>query len=308
MNDKKVPKSPVNFYCQKCDYNTDRISHYNRHILTPKHKMMTNNDIKIPEIPEYDIKLFKCECGKSYKYRQGLSVHKKKCEYTDEDEKQILTSLVLEIVKHNHELVFHNKELVQQNQDLTNKLVDICKSSNTNSNNVIQHSNNKTFNLQLFLNETCKDAMNIMDFVNSLQIQLSDLENVGKDGYVKGISNIIIKNLKALDVDKRPLHCSDSKREILYIKDENKWEKEDGEKKKLKKAIKYIANKNCKLIKQFKDKYPDCIYSDSNKSDQYNKIIIEAYGGEGDNDDEKCEKIIKKIAKEVVIDKNSFLI
>jgi len=155
----------------------------------------------------------------------------------------------------------------------------------------------------MFLNEQCKDAMNIMDFVDSVKLQLCDLENVGKVGFVEGISNIIIKNLNSLDIYKRPVHCSDSKREIMYIKDDNKWEKENEENKKLRKAIKYIAHKNVCVINEFKEKYPDCIYSNSSQSDKYNKLIIEAIGGHGDNDFEKENKIIKKIAKEVVIPK-----
>ena len=143
-----------------------------------------------------------------------------------------------------------------------------------------------------------------MDFVDSLKIQLADLESVGKLGYVEGISNIIVKNLKALDIHKRPVHCSDSKREVMYIKDENKWEKENEEKNKLRKVIKKIANKSSRLIPQFKEKYPDCGKSESVFSDQYNKLIIEAMGGSGNNDLEKEDKIIKKIAKEVIIDKN----
>ena len=146
-----------------------------------------------------------------------------------------------------------------------------------------------------------------MEFVDSLKIQLTDLENVGRLGYVNGISNIIVKNLNALDVYKRPVHCSDPKREILYIKDENKWEKENYEKDKLKKIIKYIANKNTKLIPEWKIKNPDCGSSNSKKSDEYNRIIIESMGGENVIGDSNCEnKIIKNLAKCVVIDKNIF--
>jgi hypothetical protein len=186
--------------------------------------------------------------------------------------------------------------------------MDLCKDRHNvkiinNNNNNGNINSNKTFNLNVFLNEQCKDAMNIMDFVDSLKLQLSDLENVGKHGFVEGISNIIVKNLKALDVHKRPVHCSDSKREVMYVKDENKWEKENDEKLKLRKLIKHIAHKNSKLIPEFRAKYPDCGKSDSVKSDQYNKLVIEAMGGSGDNDNEKENKIIKKIAKEVIIDK-----
>ena len=143
-----------------------------------------------------------------------------------------------------------------------------------------------------------------MDFVDSLKLQLSDLENVGKLGFVDGISNIIIKNLKAIDIHKRPVHCSDPKRETIYVKDDNKWEKEDEQNKKLRKAIKHIAHKNSNMLLLFKSKYPDCIYSDSNKSDQYNKLIIESMGGPGKNEFEKENKIIKNIIKETIINKN----
>jgi hypothetical protein len=148
--------------------------------------------------------------------------------------------------------------------------------------------------------------MNIMDFVDSIKLQLSDLEKVGEIGYVNGISNIITSNLNALEVEKRPVHCTDKKREILYVKDENKWEKEDEEKKTLRKAIKRIASKNQRLLPIFKETHPDCLKSTSPFSDQYNKMIVESMGGSGDNDFEKEEKIIKKITKEVIIDKNYY--
>ena len=146
--------------------------------------------------------------------------------------------------------------------------------------------------------------MNIMDFVDSLKLQLSDLESIGKLGFVEGISNIIIRNLKALDIHKRPVHCSDTKREVMYIKDDDKWEKENENKQKLRKAIKRIANKNSRLLPEFKAKHPDCIKSISKYSDQYNKLIVESMGGSGNEDFDNENKIIKKIAKEAVIDKN----
>jgi len=297
-DDNLVPKSSKKFCCIKCDYFTSRKSQYNRHILTSKHlnndDQLQINDKKVPKSSDK----FVCLCGKEYKYRQGLYTHRKICKHTNEEqlnenEIKMLTNVVLDVIK-------HNQELTHQNQELTNKLFDMCK-NNVPSTNINSH--NKTFNLNLFLNEQCKDAMNIMDFVDSLKIQLSDLESVGKLGFVEGISNIIIKNLKALDIHKRPVHCSDSKRETIYIKDENKWEKEDDDKKKLRKAIKYIAHKNSNMLFLFKSKYPDCIYSNSNKSDQYNKLIIETMGGQGNNDIEKENKIIKNIAKETIITK-----
>jgi hypothetical protein len=159
----------------------------------------------------------------------------------------------------------------------------------------------------VFLNEDCKDAMNITDFVNSINLQLCDLEHVGKVGYVEGISNIIIKNLKALDVTKRPVHCTDPKRETIYIKDGDVWEKDEDDNKKLRKMIKSVAFRNCKNTRLFKEKYPDCMKSESRYSDIYNKIIIEVMGGtSATNDIENQNKIMRKIAKEMTIDKSTF--
>jgi hypothetical protein len=249
---------------------------------------------------------FVCQCGNTYKWKQGLSKHKKNCSQIvsnkiEDSEIKMLTNLVLEVVK-------QNSETQKQNQELTNKLVEICKVNSINNTQIINNSNtnnnsNNTFNLNMFLNETCKDAMNIMDFVDSLKLQLSDLEEVGKLGFVEGISNIILKNLKALDVTERPIHCADKKREIIYVKDDNKWEKENDQKLKIRRAIKKVAYKNERLLSQFKEKYPGCNYSESQYSDQYSKLVIEALGGNNNNDFENENKIIRRIAKEVVIDK-----
>jgi hypothetical protein len=201
-----------------------------------------------------------------------------------------------------------NKELQQILLEQNKTIVELSKNNTiTNNNNNITNTNshNKTFNLQVFLNETCKDAMNIMDFVDSIKLQLTDLEKVGKIGYVEGISNIIVKNLNSLDETKRPVHCTDSKREVMYVKDEDKWEKENENKNKIRKAIKHVAHKNSKMLKDFKNKHPDCDKSESKFSDQYNKLVIEALGGKGDNDLEKEDKIIKNIAKEVTIESKS---
>jgi hypothetical protein len=214
----------------------------------------------------------------------------------------MLTNLVLEVVKQNKELVVQNTETYKQNQHLTNKIVEICKAGTTNNTLINNTNNNNTFNLNVFLNEKCKDAMNIMDFIDSLQLQLSDLEDIGKLGFVEGISNIIVKNLKALDITERPIHCADKKREIIYVKDEDKWEKESDQKLKIRKAIKRVATKNQKLLPKFKEAHPGCNYSESKYSDQYSKIVIEAMR---DDDIEKQDKIIKRIAKEVLIDKTN---
>jgi hypothetical protein len=190
--------------------------------------------------------------------------------------------------------------LIDQNKTI----IELSKNnSNTNISNSNINSHNKAFNLNFFLNETCKDAMNIMDFVDSLKIQLCDLENFGTLGYVDGISKIIIQNLKLIDENKRPVHCTDSKREIMYVKDENKWEKEDENKQKMRKVIKHVTHKNTKLFKEFKEKYPGCEKSESRFSNKYDKLIVEAFGGKGNNDLEKEDKIIRNIAKNVTISK-----
>jgi hypothetical protein len=305
----KSSKKFQHFYCDKCDYLTSRYSQYSRHVMTAKHAkttlLTTNDNGKFQKVPTMCSKQHSCShCNKKFNDRAGLWRHNKKCAMTpDKDVDETLSTLkkaqdndiILLLIKENAEL---KHMMMEQHASTQNAMMEVIKNGTHNTN-----SNNKTFNLQFFLNETCKDAMNIMDFVDSLKIQLSDLENVGKLGFVDGIANIIVKNLQALDVTKRPVHCSDSKREVMYIKDEDKWEKENDEKKKMRKVIKHIAHKNSKMLPEFKAKYPDCIHSNSTKSDQYNKIIIESMGGFGDNHDDTENKIIKKIAKEVVIDK-----
>jgi hypothetical protein len=229
-----------------------------------------------------------------------LSIHKKNCPIIDNSENN---QNIEQNIDKKDELINY---LIKENQEFKNLILEIVKkdtTTNNNNNNINTNSHNKTFNLNFFLNETCKDAMNIMDFVDSLKLQLSDLENLGKLGYVDGISKIIVQNLKSLDETKRPVHCTDSKREVMYVKDDNKWEKENENKQKMRKVIKHVTHKNSKLLKEFKTKYPGCEKSDSKYSDKYDKLIIEAMGGKGDNDLEKEDKIIRNIAKVVIIDK-----
>lgn len=195
--------------------------------------------------------------------------------------------------------------LMKENQELKHMVIDVCKNTNTiiNNTNNINNINNKTFNLNLFLNEECKDAMNIKDFVESVQLQLSDLENVGKVGFVNGISNIIIKNLQALEINKRPVHCSDFKRETMYIKDENKWEKENEQKERLRKVIREIANKNTRLLSEYKNKYPQSKNVHSRKANEFDELLIESLGGKCNSDIDNQDKILKKIAREVYLEK-----
>jgi hypothetical protein len=257
-------------------------------------------------------------CNIKFAHQSSYCRHKKKCKDVNVDgnedkndyaecnetnnqdngasDVKLLTNMVLEVVK-------QNQELMNQNQELQKHMIELCKNGTNNTliNNTT-NSHNKAFNLNFFLNETCKDAMNIMDFVESIKLQLSDLEKVGELGYVEGISNIIVKNLNELDVTQRPVHCTDKKRETMYIRDEDKWEKDENNTK-IKKAIKRVASKNQRLLPKFKEAHPDCGTYHSKYSDQYNKIIIESVGGSGDNDAEKEEKIIRNISRNVVVEK-----
>jgi hypothetical protein len=312
MDTKKHQKTSKNidlFYCESCDFKCSKKGDWDRHTLRDKHVFNLkgyNDTKKDTQKTSKNIKPYSCGCGNIYHYHSGLWRHQQKCKHialndddTSAQENLILSNLILEIVK-------QNKELMKENIEFKDIMMDLAKNAGNNTmiNNNTNNSHNKTFNLQFFLNETCKDAMNIMDFVDSLKLQLCDLERIGEVGFVTGISDIIIKNLKALDVSKRPVHCADTKREVMYVKDNDKWEKEQNDNQKLKKAIKHIAKKNSMNINLFKDKYPDCINSHSRKSDQFNKIYIEAYGGSGNQDVDNENKIIKNIAKVVFIDKN----
>ena len=309
MTDILAKKNAKKFHCENCNFICSKKSNYDKHLLTPKHqntdKILTNTDAENAENANVT-NIFVCECGNNYKHRQSLFNHKKKCHIlninneelnTEDLNNEITPELIMCVLQQNKEL---QKMLIEQGKTI----MELSKnSSNTNISNNNINSHNKTFNLQFFLNETCKDAMNIMDFVDSIKLQLSDLENVGKLGFVEGISKIIVSNLNSLDETKRPVHCTDSKREVMYIKDEDKWEKENETKQKMRKVIKHVTHKNSKLLKEFKTKYPGCEKSESKFSDKYDKLIIEAMGGKGDNDIEKEDKIIRNIAKTVTIDK-----
>ena len=297
----KTPKTPSFFECNLCYFKCSKQSDYNRHILTPKHQNATEMLSNATYFTPKNAEIFLCDkCCKNFKHSSSLYRHKKKCPIIEKSDNN----------QENNEENIEKKDeiinfLMKENQDFKNLILEIIKKDTiTNNNNIINtNSHNKTFNLNVFLNETCKDAMNIMEFVDSLKIELSDLENVGNVGYVNGISTIIVKNLNLLDETKRPVHCTDSKREVLYVKDQDKWEKENEDKSKMRKVIKHVTHKNTKLFKEFKVKYPGCEKSESKYSTKYDKLIVEAFGGKGDNDLEKEDKIIRNIAKTVTIDK-----
>jgi|TARA_B110000114_G_scaffold121281_1_gene127054 hypothetical protein len=286
----KVPKKfETPYSCIYCHYNTARKSQYDRHILTAKHQKIVNGSKKVPTSSIVS----KCPCGKQYKYESGYYRHFKKCNYqldlqeTDTKDFNEMSQKDLMIM-----VIQQNKELIQKNSDLQTDMMEVLKKGTHNHN-----SHNKTVNIQFFLNETCKDAMNISDFVDSLKIQLADLDRIGHSGYASGISDIIVKELKLIDVTKRPVHCSDLKRETMYIRDEDKWEKEDNEKQKLLKMIHSVSNKNLQMLPLWKLENPSFHDSSSVTNDRYNRIILETL----DNNKENVEKIVKNILKEVKI-------
>jgi hypothetical protein len=292
------------FCCESCHYITNKKSSYEKHLTTSKHiKLTTVNGFSNKSCQKVasDIKEIICDnCNKHFKSRVGLWKHKQKCNQEQKVEKDEPTDKQLIMM-----LIKENSELRKEQTDIKELILEIVKNgitnttNNTTNNNTNTHTNshNKAFNLNFFLNETCKNAMNITDFVDSIKLQLTDLMEVGELGYVEGISKIIVKNLNNLDETIRPVHCTDKKRETMYVKDQGEWTKEDDNKSRLKKAINKIADKNIRLLPQFREKYPEYNNSASKMSDKYEKMVIEVM--ETDND--KKEKIIKNISKATTI-------
>jgi len=289
MNAKSCENAEKKYSCELCDYSTSRKSSIDKHLLSSKHK---NRNFLEPKSCAPNT--FECKkCKKIYSVRNSLWYHEKKCNVTltpsvdvpIQDEVKTLSNLVIELIK--------------SNADLQKQMFEVCKTS-SNINTINSH--NKTFNMQVFLNEKCKDAMNIMDFVNSMTLELSDLEDVGEVGYVEGISKIIIRKLNELDIYKRPIHCSDFKREIMYVRDMDIWSKENSTFDKLRKAIKYVTKKNSDLLIPWIQKYPTGMNIEHPHNDIYMRLMNQAMGGR-ESFLESENKIIKKISKAVQIDK-----
>ena len=295
MNEKKR----IYFECKNCDFKCCNKFDYNRHLSTRKHKMLTNVDKVSVEKGQ---QIYQCECGKEYKHRQSLSVHRKGCNYIDpvlepESEPELSDKEIIKL-------------LIKENSEFKNMILDVVQkvqpNNNTNNNNTVNNNiTNNNFNLQIYLNETCKDAINLVDFVESLQVKLKDLEETAQIGYSEGVSKIFINGLNELEVNKRPIHCSDAKRETLYIKDQNEWTKEDSNKTHLMKAIKKVGRKNIQQIFEWQKKYPEFNDPTSKQNDKYLKMIYNTMSGSTEEEQEKnINKIIKNITKEVIINKN----
>jgi hypothetical protein len=299
-----VPKVPRFFCCKKCDYSTSRQSHWDRHLLTSKHKMDNT----------WITKKYGCECGNEYSYKSGLAKHKNKCKkYQNSIKTQPLNYEVIvnTILQDNKELkqfiIEQNTKMMEMTTINTNSTINNTTNTTnntTNNNNTNNNTTNNNFNIQMFLNVECKNAININDFVDSIQLTLEDLETTGRLGYVEGISKIFLNGLKDLNVNDRPIHCSDAKRETFYIKNNNIWEKDNIDREKIKLAIKKVASKNIKQIPLWQKANPDCFDSSSKKNDKYLKIVSNSMNGLTPEETQKnYDKIISKIAKEVSIKK-----
>jgi len=317
MTDNLTQKNASIFVCEKCHFKCSKQSDWSRHTMTLKHSKTDKCPKNTDNFTQKNAELFSCSCGKMYKHRQSLFNHKKKCYLINK------TKMIIDVIKDDKNiqdfLIEQNKQLIeqlsQQNKQLieqNTKLFEIAQTSNAVNNqigtmnniNSNTNSNNK-FNINVFLNETCKDAINLTDFVNQITLSLEDLEETSKLGYAEGISNVIIRNLKDIGYKERPIHCNDYKREVLYIKDDNQWVKDNKDK--LTDAIKIIANKNIKQIPNWQKANPEYNNPKSKQNDKYMKMLCEVMSGSTKEEQQKnYNKIIKNISKEVTINKDNF--
>jgi len=322
---KKISQNPLTnnkkeFVCDCCDYITNNKKDFIKHEQTNKHKRnVTTLVTNVTNIPNAETRSHDCnKCGESFSYRMALCRHKKKCVVEDKintithsiSEKNDI-NLAFEIVK---ELMKENKELKDVLKEQSKELKDAIKEmsaktsttliqNNTTNNNTTNHNH---FNLNLFLNEQCKDAISITDFVDSLNLNVGDLEATGKLGYVLGISRIFINKLKEMDVYERPLHCTDYKRETVYIKNQDSWEKDNAEKTKLKKIVNRIARKNLEQLPVWQAENPDYVKLDTPENNEFMKISMSSLGGYSDEEENKqLDKIMRNVLKEVIVDKNA---
>ena len=315
MLKKKTQKNPKNFLCEICGFVSSNIKDYKRHISTRKHKMLTNVDNCIIAKSKKPIQteIFACECGKVYKHRQSLSVHKKKCNFVDNsyDEPEEVNTITTEnetksntiVMKKLLTMLDQQQEVNQKLSKTNEELTQVIKEGKLNS--TVNNTTNNSFNLNLFLNEKCKNALNISEFIESIQLQLNDLVETGKLGHVDGISRIFVNALNDLDETKRPIHCTDIKRETVYIKDEDDTWKRDNNKLKLKSAITTIADKNLEKIPEWQNDHPNFSEIDTQDNQEYIQLTIHSIGADSKEETEKNQdKIAKNVLKEVLIDKN----
>jgi len=292
-------KNPTIYPCIICNYSTLYLKDYNKHLSTRKHKNMVNGDEKSKKSSQKSQEHQCSCCNKIYSSNNNLWKHKKKCPPNTSETPPDITTLVLALIKDHKEL---RNTLIETTKNNAITTTTTTTNSNNNNNN---NNNNTQFNLQFFLNETCKDAMNLTDFINSIQVTMEDFENTGKLGYVEGITRIILNGLKQVDTTKRPIHCTDLKRETVYIKNKDAWEKENLEKEKLKTAVKQVARMNLSQLPKWQKENPESEVLDTKEHGQYMKFAKAALGGMGDMEETRfMDKIMKNVIKEVTVSKN----
>lgn len=292
------------FSCKTCCYYSSRESQYNRHLQSPKHKRLIEIDVN-----NTVNSLYKCKCGKIYKHKQTLTAHRSNCKASAEEYKNILTvehpSIIIDSSNNSAmmmALMQQNQTMLIENKELKTLIIDLASKVGNNNNNTIT---NNSFNLNVFLNETCKDAININDFIKNIEIQLKEIENIGSNGYVSGITDIIVSRLKQLDVTKRPVHCTDLKRETLYIKDEDTWNKDTGDNEKMRNVVTTVAKKSYKTIPKWRQENPECQDPENEKYTFCINMMRNTLGELDDSHQSRIDdKIIKNVAKLVIIDKN----
>jgi DNA polymerase III alpha subunit (gram-positive type) len=313
LGNDKFSTNLANHNCSYCNYTTNSKSSYDKHLLSEKHKKNISGEPKDP-------KHICSQCNKEYLNYNALWKHKKNCIVINDPQPENLQNtftpnLIIEILRENKEI---QNVLIEQNKELQNKLLEqnaehhkqiieltskqmIVNNNNNNTNS--NNTQNNHFNIQFFLNDTCKDAINIDQFIKDIQISISDLENVGNQGYVQGISDIIIKNMRTLGLTKRPMHCTDIKRETIYIKDADKWEKDSEGKPKIKNVISRVAKKNLAKIQDWYKDHPEVTVLDSKDYEMSHKLIRQSFG-DGDLDVLQ-NKVVKQLTKEIHVDKSS---
>ena len=303
INYKKEAKTSIIYECKTCDFSSSKKDNYEKHIKTIKHITLQTNHINKQNKAA---SLMMCKCGKLFNHRQNLWKHKQKCPAykleSSETDEITKNELIKQLLFQNQQLICDNKEFKEMIIEQNSKMIELSTKPNTiNNNNTNCH--NKQFNLQVFLNEKCKNAMNMTDFISSLEIMSDDLEDIGKLGYVQGISNIFMKGLKDLDETERPIHCTDKKRETLYIKNSNVWDKDDN-REKMNLVIKELAHKNFKYIPIWTDANPSYNDGTTKKNDQYMRIVNQVMTCITPDDESGFNKIIKNVASKVCIDRS----
>jgi len=319
-------KTTTEYSCDFCNYTTSDPTNYKKHLLTAKHKKLMNLTPDAKDNLESTTTSYYCDCcefstrnkydfnrhNQTKKHKQffiifqkpanteSIQINEHKPHENEEktDSGSLNTELVIELLKQNKEI---QNSLMEQNRELQNKLHEISKNTVINTTNNIT---NNQFNLNVFLNEDCKNALNIEDFINSLKLTVNDIEETGKLGYTQGLTRIFIKALKDLDITMRPFHCTDIKRETVYIKDQDNWEKENAEKTKLRNVLKQIARKNLRMLPEWQEQNPEYRKLDTPENQQFMQISLSSLGSEYEEEQDKMEdRILKNVLREVVIEK-----